>query len=106
MWWGTVSECTSALTRLERDGDLSTVEVEQAFTALNAIAATWNEILPSDLVRDRANRLLRVHPLRTGDAFQLASAIVASEDMASKIAIVTFDSRLATAARREGFVVL
>lgn len=106
VWWGTYTECVSALTRLERDENLTSLETEQALRLLSSLARSWNEIIPSDLVRERANRLLRLHPLRTGDAFQLASAIVASEDLVSKIALVTFDARLASAARREGFEVI
>jgi len=106
VWWGTYTECVSAIARLEREAFLTSQEAEQAFRALVMLAKSWNEILPSDIVREKANRVLRVHPLRTGDAFQLASAIVASEDMASKISLVTFDERLATAARKEGFEVV
>lgn len=106
VWWGTYTECVSALTRLERAGALSSLETEQALKALASLSKSWNEILPSDLVRHKANRLLRLHPLRTADAFQLASAIIASEDLASKIAVVTFDQRLAQAAKKEGFEVV
>lgn len=106
VWWGTYTECVSSLARLERSQDLTSREVEQALRALALLAETWHEILPSDMVRDKANRLLRLHSLRTGDAFQLASAIIASEDLASKVAVVTLDERLATAARKEGFEVI
>ena len=105
VWWGTFTECISALSHLERMNDLTNSEVENALTAMREVSADWNVILPSDQVREKANRLLRVHPLRSGDAFQLASAIVASEDLASRISLTTFDERLATAARKEGFKV-
>lgn len=106
VWWGTVTECFSALARLERSNSLSSREVEQALKALAKLADSWSEILPSDILRAKANRLLRFHPLRTGDAFQLASALIASEDLASRVSMVTFDARLGTAARREGLEVL
>lgn len=106
VWWGTYSECISAVARLERNGHLGVDEAEQALEVLALLAKSWNEILPTDSVRDKSNRLLRLHPLRTGDAFQLASALVASEDHASKIAFVSFDERLAVAARKEGFKVI
>ena len=106
VWWGSSTECVSALTRLEREDLLSAREVEQALKTLALILKSSNEIVPSDLVRERANRLLRVHPLRAGDAFQLAAAVVASEDLSSRIALVTFDARLEAAARREGFEVI
>jgi len=106
VWWGTYTECVSALARLERAQALTSREAEQALRALRKLAETWHEIQPSDLVRDKANRLLRLHSLRTGDAFQLASAIIASEDLTSKVTFVTFDERLAAAARKEGFEVM
>ncbi len=105
VWWGTYTECVSAIARLEREQLLSNGEAEQALRALAELATHWNEVLPSDMVRERANRLLRLHPLRTADAFQLAGAIVASEDLASRVAFVSFDERLAIAARKEGFSV-
>ena len=48
-------------------------------------------------------RFLRVHPLPTADALQLAAAFVAAERRPSSLAVITLDDRLATAARREGF---
>lgn len=106
VWWGTMTECISALSRLERSSDLTSSEVENALTGLRKLSKSWNIILPSDQVRDKANRLLRVHPLRAADSFQLASAIIASEDLSSKILFITFDERLAVAARKEGFEVV
>ena len=61
---------------------------------------------PLERVRQVAIRLLRVHPLRTADALQLAAAVVASEDRPRTLDVVTLDARLALAARREGFAVL
>jgi predicted nucleic acid-binding protein len=54
-------------------------------------------------VRTTAIRLLRVHPLRTADAFQLAAAIVAAENHPASLQFVTLDDRLGQAAEREGF---
>jgi hypothetical protein len=60
----------------------------------------------SDSVRDQAIRLLRVHPLRGADSFQLAAAVVASEHQPGTLPLVTLDHRLREAALREGFTVL
>lgn len=106
VWWGTMTECISALCRLERLSDLTSSEVENALVALRKLSKSWNIILPSDQLREKANRLLRVHPLRAADSFQLAAAIIASEDLLSKISFITFDERLAVAARKEGFEVI
>ena len=76
------------------------------FDRLKQLAAGWHEIDPSDAVRETAVRFLRVHPLRTADALQLAAAFVAAERRPSSLEIVTLDERLAAAARKEGFVLV
>jgi predicted nucleic acid-binding protein len=46
---------------------------------------------------------MRVHPLRSADALQLAAAFVAAETRPATLAFLTLDERLAEAARKEGF---
>jgi hypothetical protein len=46
-----------------------------------------------------------VHPLRAADALQLAAAVIAAERRPASLEVVTLDDRLASAARKEGFVV-
>jgi len=72
---------------------------------LRRLAHAWHEIDASDPIRETAVRLLRVHPLRAADALQLAAAYAAAERRPSSLEVVTLDDRLATAARKEGFVV-
>ena len=55
------------------------------------------------MVRNRAIRLLRVHPLRAADAFQLAAALVAFRAQPQDAIFLTGDERLRLAAEREGF---
>lgn len=104
-WWATEAECVSVLARLERDGTLESAAMGQALRRLDRLAASWHEVQPVTAVRTTAIRLLRVHPLRTADAFQLAAAIIAAEDQPATLPLVTLDGRLAQAADREGFVV-
>ena len=106
VWWATVVECASALSRLEREEILDTTALAVARNRLDRLAAAWREIQPVDRVRDVASRLLRVHPLRAGDAVQLAAAILAAEDEPRSLALVTLDDRLLNAADREGFPVI
>jgi uncharacterized protein len=106
VWWGTEIECASALARLERDGALEASAVTAAFDRLKQFAGGWHEIDPSDAVREAAVRFLRVHPLRTADALQLAAAFVAAERRPSSLEVVTLDDRLARAASKEGFVLV
>jgi hypothetical protein len=62
-WWGTRSECTSAIARLERAASLTPPQAARAIEVLRALAPGWNEILPGESVRETACRLLRVHSL-------------------------------------------
>ena len=104
VWWGTQVECVSALTRLAREGRLDEDHVSTAKRRLDAILDRSDTIEPSHGVRDRACRLLRAHPLRAGDALQLAAAMELRGDRSDAVEFVTFDSRLAVAARREDFL--
>ncbi len=104
-WWGSRVEAHSALARLARDGQLAPAAHQAAIARLESFAASWNEVVPSDAIRDQAARLLRLHPLRTGDALQLAAAVVACEHRPGTLPLVTLDGRLREAAVREGFAV-
>lgn len=106
VWWATRTECISALARRRREGDLAAAGEQRARRALDALALEWSEVLPGSAVRQRAERLLAVHPLRAGDAFQLAAALLWSRGQTSAHALVCLDERLRAAAQREGFEVL
>jgi uncharacterized protein len=106
VWWGSEVECISALTRKERDGSLNAQAMNASLERLQQLAGLWEEIDPSDSLRDTAIRFLRVHPLRAADALQLAAAFSAAEQRPSSLTVVTLDERLQTAARKEGFDVM
>jgi predicted nucleic acid-binding protein len=103
VWWGSPVECTSAIARREREGALATKDATRALDRLRRLAAGWQEVLPGDVLRATAQRLLRVHPLRAADALQLAAAVVASEHEPSSLPLVCLDERLCEAGDREGF---
>lgn len=105
VWWGTEVECASAVARLEREGAIEPTAAAEAFNRLRRLADGWHEVDPSEALRETAVRFVRVHPLRTGDALQLAAAFAAAERRPSSLEVVTLDERLAGAARREGFAV-
>jgi predicted nucleic acid-binding protein len=105
VWWGTPIECTSAIARRERDGALPSAAANAAFERLRALQPSWVEVNPSTKVRDIAIRLLRTHPLRASDSFQLAAALVAADDTPPALGFVCLDGRLSEAAQREGFTV-
>ena len=106
VWWGSRLECVSALARLEREAALDPQGVMLSIERLRQLAAGWHEVDPMDIVRETATRLLRVHPLRAADALQLAAAFIAAEQRPASLELLTLDERLASAAQKEGFVVI
>jgi len=106
-WWGSPIECVSAIARKVREGVLSEEEASAAIARLNQLQKAWIEVEPSEEVRRIAKRLLRVHDLRAADALQLAAArVVAGDDESGTLVFLTEDSRLRTAAARDGFEVV
>lgn len=106
VWWGTRTECVSALARRVREGGMSGTGERQARDVLRQLVQVWAEVQPSESLRDTAERLLAVHPLRAADAFQLAAALQWCQGAAAGHAVVSFDARLRGAAYREGFTLL
>ncbi len=105
-WWGTPVECHSALCRLKRLGNLSEKEWRYVSDKLNFLISKIDVIAPSMDLRDRAIRLLALHPLKAGDALQLASALRWSQEKPAGVGFVCLDDRLRNAALVEGFQVL
>ncbi len=106
VWWGTVIEAVSSLNRLTRDEVLTIDESRQAFARLDYLRNRWNEIQPTEEVRERAERLLRVHRLRAADALQLAAALVWCEDRPRGRPLIGADGSLSEAAGAEGFTII
>ena len=104
-WWGTSVECVSAAARLRREDRLTVDDEERVLELLDVLRRSWLEILPSEEVRERSFRLIRVHGLKAADALQLAAAQVWAGPT-HRAELVTYDERLALAARLEGFRVL
>jgi len=105
-WWASRIECASALNRLHKEQSLDEKGLVQALGNLDAFCEACLEILPSEEVRKRAMRLLRMHPLRAADALQLGAALVAAREDPSSLELVASDDQLKRAAEREGFLVL
>lgn len=103
-WWGTRIECLSAIRRKEREGHLGAEEANRACAALETLADDWAEVRPVVELRMTASRLLAVHPLSAGDAFQLAAALRWAGGMPEEAEMISLDARLRDAASREGLV--
>lgn len=103
VWFGTLAEVESAISRWRGLGEVSEEAASQARGLLLDLASVWTEVAPTNEVRARAIRLLRVHPLRPADAFQLAAALVFCEDQPQCLPFLTADHRLREVAAMEGF---
>lgn len=103
VWWAAEVECASALARLRREEAITSDGAAFGFAKLKLIADKWDEIEPSETLRETAIRFLRVHALRAADALQLGAAFIASERRATSLEFVSLDGRLLEAARKEGF---
>ncbi len=106
VWWCTPVECASAFARRRRDGELSTAGEVHALAVLNRLEEGWSTVGAVPSVRQRAMRLVRVHPLRAADAFQLAAALLWLEQLPAGREVVSLDQRLREATQREGFAVV
>lgn len=105
-WWATPVECQSALYGRHRERPLPGATVRTALQRIQAFAEDVDTIAATDAVRRRATRLLAIHPLRAGDALQLAAALIWCEDTPDGEAFLCLDERLRAAAANEGFDVL
>lgn len=106
VWVLTPTEVISALCRKVREDSITRKEARRFRSELERLIKDWSEINAVELVRERAHRLLEVHPLRAADALQLGSALVASGDQPQGFHFVTYDDTLAEAAEKEGFKIL
>jgi len=105
VWCLTEVEVVSALARRVREG-IELDDENVARTQFRFLVGRWSEISSLESVRVRALRLLGIHPLRAGDALQLAAALVYCNEQTEALPFVCLDDRLADAARKERFPVL
>lgn len=99
----TAVEIVSALMRRSREGTLSQRNRDRALAVLDGDLAAMLVVELTPEIVTRAQALLRRHPLRAGDAIQLASCLELQEALADEtVVFVAFDVRLVAAARAEG----
>jgi uncharacterized protein len=106
VWLLTPVEVISALTRRLREKSIKPIEFSRAKEQLAALERAWAEVISVERVRERARRLLEIHPLRAADSLQLGAALLTSEETPQGFPFVTLDRRLADAAEKEGFHVV
>ena len=103
IWTLSKVEVFSAICRRMRDKTLDDKAFEAARIHMNDLFDTVYEVAAMDRVKERAMRLLRVHPIRAADALQLAAMLVATQEKVDRLPIMCLDDRLAEAAKLEGF---
>jgi predicted nucleic acid-binding protein len=106
VWWASVVEVRSAISRLYRFGKLKEVEKKGALARLDMLSRGWREVLPGEQLRNLATRLLDVYELRAADSLQLAAALTWCQERPSNKNFVCGDERLSKAAESAGFSVL
>jgi predicted nucleic acid-binding protein len=106
VWWMTRVECLSALAQRRREGLLKGEAESRARALIAAFYSAWSEVQPNEVVRQRAERLLMVHPLRVADSLQLAAALIWAQESPQGLEVVCLDQNLREAALKEGFTVL
>jgi len=103
VWWSAPVEMRGAFARLVRMGQLTSNEHVQAQVRLDRMRSIWQEVYPSEPLREQAERLVDRFPLKAADAQQLAAAIVWCGGRTKGRAFISGDSQLLDAARQLGF---
>ncbi len=101
IWWGTPVEVAHALGRRAREDSASPEDLALARTRAETLLSAAQIVSPTPALRRRAEAIALAGTLRAADALQLAAALE-TRDLAGLDAFVTFDARLADAARAEG----
>jgi len=105
VWWGTPVEIHAALSRLQREGRLTTEGVQNVLSLVAELRLRWREILPVDRVRQLAEESCLRYAIRSADALQLAAALVWCNERPKARNFICFDEQLLGAARAAGFTV-
>jgi predicted nucleic acid-binding protein len=95
-------EVASALARRCREGAFSQAERDRALAALEEDFSALSVVELSLPVAGEARALLVRHPLRAGDAIQLASALLLRRELGDTVVFAAYDDRLKSAAKAEG----
>ena len=106
IWWGTAVELASGAARLLRMKEIDEAHCTRILASIGPIVRTAEEIQPNEEVRQIALRLIRVHDLTAADSLQLAAALVWARHVPAGLEFVCLDTKLRSAAEKEGFTVL
>ncbi len=99
-------EVSSGIIRRAREGTFTMQRRDQMLAALQHDVPALAIVEMTPEITAQARALLLRHPLRAGDAVQLASCLYLQQQLAQPIPFVAFDGRLVHAARAEGVTVI
>lgn len=99
-------EVSSGIIRRAREGAFTIQQRDRMLTALQRDVPALAIVEMTPEITADARTLLVRHPLRAGDAIQLASCLYLQRQLAQPIPFVVFDRRLVQAARAEGLRVV
>jgi uncharacterized protein len=105
-WWGSFVEVHSAIARLHREKQINDDMRQNALMRLTLLTRSWNEILPSEDLRQLAGNLLHRYPLRAADSMQLAAALTWCQQKPAQKIFLCDDKKLSEAATLSGFTVI
>ncbi|MDQ6788447.1 MAG: type II toxin-antitoxin system VapC family toxin [Acidobacteriota bacterium] len=102
-----IAEVLSGLNRRKRETSISAADYGKFSKDFTAVSRFQYRLIDlTDAILLEAQRLLENHPLRAGDAIQLASALLANAGLQSAnlpaLIFLASDARLLTAATSEG----
>jgi len=99
-------EVASALARRCREGAFPASERDRALAALERDFSALQVVELSPAIVVVARALLVRHPLRAGDAIQLASALLLQRELEEPVTFAAYDERLKETAAAEGLAVV
>ena len=103
VWWSTLVELKSAFARLLRMGHMTSTEFASAQVDLDQLRHAWQEINPSQPLRDQAESFVDRFQLKAADAQQLAAAFIWALGRPTGRVFLSGDVQLLAAARQLGF---
>jgi len=106
VWWSAPVEMRSAFSRLVRIGRLTSNGQVQALVRLDQLRRGWQEVEPSEKLRERAESIVERIPLNAADAFQLAAAWTWCLGRPRNRPFLSGDTQLLAAAGQLGFHVI
>ena len=102
----TAVEIASALARRCREGAFAVTERDRALAALEQDLSALHLVELSPSIVFQARSLVVRHPLRAGDAIQLASALLLQRELDETVTFAVYDDRLKATAAAEGLTVV